>query len=577
MITLAGLVVPQQRNTVASRPCHAFVTCLLALLVFLMSCEGHLVTGNGVYDGDMDQDGGVDGGDSDMPVGTDGDIGEDATIDADPGTDAEADGGIDADEDPDVPVPTIHVMTYNIQHGAISSLDDLAAAIRAEAPDLVALQEIDVEAERSGGVDQAHRLGQLTGLARLFRTAIDLPGGGRFGLALLSRFPVLSSRSVSLPSEGEQRILAIVDVEVAPGRVVQVANTVLGLDPEERRVQTTRILAELDGHPDVILMGDFNEGPTGAAVSLLTTSFADAWAAAGDGAGYTLPATAPTSREDFVLLGSAWPAPSEARVVESHASDHRPVVVTIPLPDWAVSPPSSRPPGTLRVMTYNIRHAELSSLEALADVVLEADSDLVGLQEVDVDAARSGRVDQAARLAQLTGMTSLFRTSIELGGGGRYGNALLSRLPLLDSERIALPSTGEQRVLVVVSVLAGSGRTFPVGVTHLGLSSEERREQTDVVVGALDGTPEAVVMGDLNEEPAGAAIRELTAHMTDSWAAPGSGDGFTFPAEAPRRRIDYIFLGRRWPGPLETFVPETTASDHRPIVTTIPVPEWMTP
>ena len=222
----------------------------------------------------------------------------------------------------------LRVMTYNIKHGELSSLEAIADVIRAEAPDLVGLQEVDDEAARSGGVSQSYRLGQLTGMASLFRTALDLPGGGQYGLALLSRHPILASEKLSLTSTGEQRILVTVEVELADGRVVPFAITHLGLDAGERATQAQEIAAALAARPEAILVGDLNETPDGPAVGILAGALRDAWPLAGQGGGETIPAAAPTRRIDYVLLGAAWPPPAAARVPAATASDHRPVVVT---------------------------------------------------------------------------------------------------------------------------------------------------------------------------------------------------------------------------------------------------------
>ena len=70
------------------------------------------------------------------------------------------------------------------------------------------------------------------------------------------------------------------------------------------------------------------------------------------------------------------------------------------------------PGGGLRFMTYNIKHGELSSLEAIASVINGQAPDLVAVQEVDVLTTRSGKVDQATRLGQLTGLYSAFVPSL---------------------------------------------------------------------------------------------------------------------------------------------------------------------
>jgi endonuclease/exonuclease/phosphatase family metal-dependent hydrolase len=261
---------------------------------------------------------------------TDGEARESSDGDAPPAVDD----GADTDDDgaPDPVTPTLRVMSFNIRHGAESSLEEVAAAIRAEAPDIVALQEVDKEAERSDLVFQSYRLGQLTGMASLFRNALVFPEGGEYGLAILSRFPLPSSEKVDLTSDGEQRVLVIVDVEIDAEHVVPIAITHMGLTAAEREQQATEIVAALDDRPLAILMGDFNAEPDAVAFGTLVAAFADAWALSGRGDGFTFPATTPDRRIDYVMLDEAWSAPIEIHVGDTVTSDHRPVIATLPWP-----------------------------------------------------------------------------------------------------------------------------------------------------------------------------------------------------------------------------------------------------
>src|SRR5687768_6315860 len=95
-----------------------------------------------------------------------------------------ASAAIPADETPRV----VRVLTYNIHHGEGTDrrfdLERLAAVIKSVNPDLVGLQEVDEKTARSNGVDQAARLGELTGMHAIFGKAMDYQGGA-YGLAIL--------------------------------------------------------------------------------------------------------------------------------------------------------------------------------------------------------------------------------------------------------------------------------------------------------------------------------------------------------------------------------------------------------
>jgi endonuclease/exonuclease/phosphatase family metal-dependent hydrolase len=274
---------------------------------------------------------GGDGGNAASPHPTDGDAAAESGRDAagDPALDAAM--PIDA-ADASASPKILRIMTFNIKHGEIGGLDGIADTIKGEAPDLVGLQEVDVGAGRSASVDEPHRLGQLTGMTNLFRTAFAFPDGGSYGVALLSRFPLLASERLALTSSGEQRILAVIDVELAKGRVIEVGVTHMDLQAAARATQAQEIVAKLGGKPLAILMGDFNAQPDEAAVKTFSGAFLDSWAAIGTGPGFTIPPGAPTRRIDYIMLAKDWPKPTAAHVPVSTASDHLPLVVDVPLP-----------------------------------------------------------------------------------------------------------------------------------------------------------------------------------------------------------------------------------------------------
>lgn len=241
----------------------------------------------------------------------------------------------------------LRFMTYNIKHGELSSLETVASVIKAQAPDLVALQEVDVLTVRSNNVDQAARLGQLTGMSYAFIPSLTDYDSGQYGLALLSRYPIRSAQRIPLRSAAEQRVLALFEVELAPSRLIPVAVTHFGTTGAAERVQQAEdIKAALAGKPWALLGGDLNANPSESSISSLLQQFTDAWARGGSGSGYTIPALLPTRRIDYVLLGSAWTSPLTASVVNAASqSDHRPVTATVILP-WSQTLFGDRVPGT---------------------------------------------------------------------------------------------------------------------------------------------------------------------------------------------------------------------------------------
>lgn len=231
---------------------------------------------------------------------------------------------------------------------------------------------------------------------------------------------------------------------------------------------------------------------------------------------------------------------------------------------------SKRP--AFRVMAFNIHHAAdadgVLDVERTARVIRDSGADVVALQEVDRGVERSERRDLVAELSDLTGLPhTAFGHNLDFQGGA-YGNALLSRYPINDAENILLEQVvpHEQRGVLRARVDV-DGRSVTVFVVHLDHQhASERLRGLDQIEELLPPPDEAVVLaGDLNAEPESPAYARATAFLNDAWVAAGMGDGFTFPADVPARRIDYVFY-RPPLEPVSAEVLQTQASDHRPVV-----------
>lgn len=231
----------------------------------------------------------------------------------------------------------------------------------------------------------------------------------------------------------------------------------------------------------------------------------------------------------------------------------------------------------LKVMTYNI-HVGVGmdkklDLARIAGVINEERPDLVGLQEVDRGVRRTGGVDQIAELARLTKMDYAFAPNLDYQGG-KYGVAVLSRHPIvaIDHRRYQNLREAERRGFLRVEIRLGSRRVHFV-TTHLDYQHADGRlfeaRQLLKALGEVGGP--LILTGDLNDEPAGETFKLLEQWFTDAYrAAPGAGEagGYTYPADAPRKRIDYVLVrkgdGARVSG--AGYVKDTQASDHRPFV-----------
>jgi len=232
---------------------------------------------------------------------------------------------------------TIRVVSYNIKHGRgndnVVDLPRTAAVLRTLAPDIVGLQEVDRDAERSGKVDEARALGESLGLNHAFGRFMDFQGGA-YGMGVLSRFPITQSREVRLPDGNEPRVALAVDVRLPDGRPLTVVNVHFDWvrDDAFRFAQAQKLTAFLDALKNpYILLGDFNDEPGSRTVALFTARAAEA-AKPRDNR-FTFSSTEPVKEIDFIFMAprAAWTT-SEVRVIdEKVASDHRPLLGVVTL------------------------------------------------------------------------------------------------------------------------------------------------------------------------------------------------------------------------------------------------------
>ncbi|HEV7652424.1 MAG TPA: endonuclease/exonuclease/phosphatase family protein [Actinophytocola sp.] len=248
---------------------------------------------------------------------------------------------------PDVP---LRVMNYNIHTGIGSDgaldLARTASVIRDSGADVVGLEEVDVHWDaRSDFRDQARDLARLLNMRVFFAPIYDLPpltdGAPRrqYGVAVLSRFPFLHTENHLLTRLSTQDPNPVPEpapgfaeaVVLARGVPVHVYATHLDYRPEPavRELQvadTLRILADDPRGARQVLLGDFNAAPAAPELAPLWTKLADAWTSAEPGPTY--PADVPAERIDYVTTSPGVHARG-ARVLETLASDHRPVVADL--------------------------------------------------------------------------------------------------------------------------------------------------------------------------------------------------------------------------------------------------------
>lgn len=228
----------------------------------------------------------------------------------------------------------LRVLTYNIHHGegvdGRLDLERIGRLISESAADLVALQEVDRETKRAGGIDQLRQLADLTGYHPYFAEFFPYQGG-RYGLAILARHPALSERVIELPpGKLEPRKALAVELELEGGaRLTFVCAHLDWLEPDTQRLAQAATLAdELERtEGPVILAGDLNDVPGSRSLAALCEVLSYSPRAADQR--LTFPSEGPAEEIDYVLTRLEQGQLFESVVLDERvASDHRPVLAT---------------------------------------------------------------------------------------------------------------------------------------------------------------------------------------------------------------------------------------------------------
>lgn len=219
----------------------------------------------------------------------------------------------------------------------------------------------------------------------------------------------------------------------------------------------------------------------------------------------------------------------------------------------------------MRVVSFNVHHGTVGrrgpvDLEQLGRVCASFEADVLCLQEVDQGTIRVRGRDLAAEVAEIAGLQHVFGASRRLLGG-RYGNAVLvrgrvgpprlARLPRVPERRF----WQERRTLLEVPVELACGPLW-VACTHLAVAGRINGVQLERALEQLRRRPAPkVLVGDLNRGHGAVAPHAERAGLL----APEHGP--TFPASAPRHRIDHVLHSPDL-RMVRTEVRSTAMSDH---------------
>lgn len=239
---------------------------------------------------------------------------------------------------------SLRIMTYNVHScvglDGVHSVERIARVIARENPDVVALQELDVNRQRTGGQDQAELIARFLEMNYHFHPSIHLEEE-KYGDAILTRHPLRLVRAAELPGtpgharEPRGALWVTVDVDGTPLHII---NTHLGLSLRERHLQVEELLSNhWLAHPDcvgpVILCGDFNAMASSALYRRLCNRLDDAQTRTqGHRPRGTYYSRVPAARIDHIFINKAIDvkAISVPRTrLTLMASDHLPLIADL--------------------------------------------------------------------------------------------------------------------------------------------------------------------------------------------------------------------------------------------------------
>ncbi|MBQ9984794.1 MAG: endonuclease/exonuclease/phosphatase family protein [Oscillospiraceae bacterium] len=230
----------------------------------------------------------------------------------------------------------------------------------------------------------------------------------------------------------------------------------------------------------------------------------------------------------------------------------------------------------MKIMSFNTQHClnfieQKIDYQIMADAIKKVNPDIVGLNEMRNSAPASEYDNQAAILSELTELKHhYFPGAIVVNDKYSYGNALLSKLPILSAETTPVPDpesrteggTYETRCLLKAKLEGG----VTVLVIHFGLNPDEQKNAVETVVENLEDE-KCILMGDFNVVPENEVLNPIRARMKDT-ADCFDKPLLSFPSDNPQRKIDYLFVSPDVEV-VSADIPEIVASDHRPHIATV--------
>lgn len=231
----------------------------------------------------------------------------------------------------------------------------------------------------------------------------------------------------------------------------------------------------------------------------------------------------------------------------------------------------------MRIVSFNTQHCldyltQVIDFQKFADAIAALGADVVGLNEMRGAGIHPEYTDQAKELSIRSGIPHyFFAKAIDVDGVNPYGNAMLSKLPIVSAEVISIPdpdpklcNPGYYETRCLLKAVLENGLT--ILVCHFGLNPDEQESAVQTILPHIKGE-QCILMGDFNVTPDSSILAPIYQRMNDT-AVFFTEPKLSFPSDKPEVKIDYIFTSPD----LEVTaadIPALIVSDHRPYIVDI--------
>ena len=231
----------------------------------------------------------------------------------------------------------------------------------------------------------------------------------------------------------------------------------------------------------------------------------------------------------------------------------------------------------MKLMSFNTQHClnfieRKIDFDIMAKAILDCDADIVGLNEMRGLGRHHEYTAQVEKLAELTGMKYYYFAKAIESESGPYGNAILSKIPIINAETVMIPDPDprayggyyETRCVLKAEVEGG----VTVLITHFGLNPDEQENAVKTVISSLK-EDRCILMGDFNVTPENPVLLPIRERMKDT-SLLFDIPKLSFPSDNPNRKIDYVFVSKDIEI-VDADIPSIVASDHRPHVAKVKI------